>query len=125
MTTPDTLIDITRELIALRKKPSTEARFKAYPALLLRFKELVDVCDDIATLREVITLDSGYYLLAGYRQQVLERWLSLGRTPENLRLYAHQLMLFGDVDEWGEANLGVDERVEALHREADALESET
>ena len=120
---PDTLPALTRDLIALRQKPSTEERFKAYPAMLQRFQELLAVCDDAAILREVISLDNGYYLLAGYRQQVLEKWLTLERTAEVLRLYAMQLILFGDVDEIGRANTDVEARIEALEHEADELES--
>lgn len=120
---PQTLPEITRELVRIRQKPTTQKRFKQYPALLQRFREQVAACDDVAVLREVIALDSNYYLLAGYRQQVLERWLELERTPEVLRLYAMQLMLFGDVDEFGEENLDVDARVTALNAEADRLDS--
>lgn len=120
---PQTLPDITRELVRIRQKPTTQERFKQYPALLQTFREQVAACEDVAVLREVVALDSNYYLLAGYRQQVLERWLELDRTPEVLRLYAMQLMLFGDVDEFGEENLDVDERVAALNAEADKLES--
>lgn len=118
----DPLLDITRELIALRKKPSTQARFKQYPALLQRFAEGVDQCKDVALLRQIITLDDGYYLLAGYRQSVLEKWLALERTPEALRLYAMQLTLFGDVDEMGEADTDTDARAADLMAEADTLE---
>jgi len=119
---PDTLTEITGELIALRKKPTTHERFKSYPALLQRFNELLEECDDIDTLKKVIGLDSGYFLLAGYRQKVIEKLLLLERSPELLRLYAMQLMLFGDVDEHGEADLDIDSRVAALHEEADKLE---
>lgn len=124
MAIPETLPEITSELVAIRKKPTTEERFKSYPALLQRFTELVAVCDDAGTLRTVITLDDGYYLLAGYRQRVLERWLSLERTPEVLRQYALQLMLFGDVDEFGNEDLDVDDRVNALNDEAEQLENQ-
>lgn len=118
---PDTLIEITKELIALRKKPTTQERFKSYPALLQRFNELLEDCDDVDTLETVLKLDDGYFLLANYRQRVLEKLLSIERSPELLRSYAMQLMLFGDVDEFGEANLNVDARVTALHEEADRL----
>jgi len=121
---PDTLPELTRELVRLRQKPSTQARFKAYPMMLKRFDELLNECDDVATLREIIDLDDGYYLLAGYRQRVLEKWLSLERTPQVLRLYAMQLLLFGDVDAFGEADTDVDERVAALNAEADAIENQ-
>lgn len=117
-----TLQDLTRELILLRKRPTTEERFKSYPRLLQQFKEALDACNDPAVLREVIELDSGYYLLAGYRQRVLEKWLSFERTPEVLRLYARQLLMFGDVDDFGAANTDVDARVDALEAEADELE---
>lgn len=119
---PDSLPALTRDLIALRQKPSTEERFKAYPAMLQQFNDLLAVCEDTAILREVIHLDNGYYLLAGYRQQVLEKWLSLERTAEVLRLYAMQLFLFGDVDAFGRANTEVEARIEALEREADELD---
>lgn len=115
-----TLQDLTRELIALRKKPSTPERWKAYPQLLQDFVGAVADCEEVATLREVIALDSGYYLLAGYRQKVLEKWLALDRSAEALRLYAMQLMLFGDVDDWGNAETALEERIESLEREADA-----
>jgi hypothetical protein len=118
-----TLIDITRELIALRKKPSTQERYKSYPSLLQQFAEQLAICDDVAVLRQVIELDSGYYLLAGYRQKVLEKWLSYSRTPDVLRLYALQLMLFGEVDDFGSANTDVDERVAQLEAEAERLEN--
>lgn len=118
---PDTLIEITKELIALRKKPTTQERFKSYPALLQGFNELLEDCDDVDTLETVLKLDDGYFLLANYRQRVLEKLLSIERSPELLRSYAMQLMLFGDVDEFGEANLNVDARVTALHEEADRL----
>jgi hypothetical protein len=119
---PDTLPEITRELVRLRQKPTTQERFKAYPALLQRFNDLLEACDDPAILRAVIDLDNGYYLLAGYRQRVLEKWLMFERTPETLRLYAMHLMLFGDTDEWGNADTNTDARVEALEKEADSLE---
>jgi hypothetical protein len=118
-----TLLDITRELIALRKKPSTQERYKSYPSLLQQFSEQLASCEDVAILRQVIALDSGYYLLAGYRQQVLEKWLSYSRTAEVLRLYALQLMLFGEVDDVGNANTDVDERVAQLESEAEQLEN--
>lgn len=119
---PDNLPDLTRELVSLRKKPGTEARFKAYPAMLERFRELLEACDDIATLRAVIELDAGYHLLAGYRQRVLEKWLMLERTPEVLRLMAVQLEFFGDVDEWGAADTHTEKTILALEAEAAALE---
>ncbi|MEL6527514.1 MAG: hypothetical protein AAFQ07_17570, partial [Chloroflexota bacterium] len=59
----DNLIDLTKDLINLRKKPTTEARFKAYPAMLQKFNELLVECTDEAVLREVLRLDSGYFLL--------------------------------------------------------------
>ncbi|MCB9458561.1 MAG: hypothetical protein H6670_02845 [Anaerolineaceae bacterium] len=118
----DSLLNITRELIALRKKPSTQVRFKQYPALMQQFSDLVDQCDDVATLRQIIELDSGYHLLAWYRQKTIEKWLSLERTPNVLRLYAMQLNLFGDVDAFGDADTDIDDRVLALEAEADALE---
>jgi hypothetical protein len=119
---PNSLPALTRDLIALRQKPSTEERFKAYPAMLQRFSDLLAVCEDVAILREVISLDNGYYLLAGYRQQILEKWLVLERTSEVLRLYAMQLFLFGDVDAMGRADTEVEGRIEALEREADELD---
>jgi hypothetical protein len=121
---PNSLPALTRDLIALRQKPSTEERFKAYPAMLQRFSDLLAVCEDVAILREVISLDNGYYLLAGYRQQILEKWLTLERTSEVLRLYAMQLFLFGDVDHIGRANTDVEEHIAALEQEADALDKQ-
>lgn len=120
---PDTLPELTQELIALRKKPTTQERFKAYPQMLQRFNELVAACDDPDPLDKVLTLDSGYYLPAGYRQQVIEKLLDIERTPERLRAYALQLELFGDVDEYGEADTDIDERIDALHAEADRLDN--
>ncbi|MEM9952054.1 MAG: hypothetical protein AAF846_10660 [Chloroflexota bacterium] len=120
---PNNLPDLTRDLIALRKKPTTQERFKSYPAMLQRFNELLDVCDDEATLHEVLKLDTGYFLLAGYRQRVIEKLLEIDRTPEMLRTYAMQLELFGDVDEYGEANLDIDEQVNELYAEADKLDA--
>jgi len=121
---PNSLPALTRDLIALRQKPSTEERFKSYPAMLQRFSDLLAVCEDVAILREVISLDNGYYLLAGYRQQILEKWLIFERTAEVLRLYAMQLFLFGDVDQMGQANTDVESRVEALEHEADELDKQ-
>ena len=122
-TVPDNLIDLTKELISLRKKPTTEERFKSYPAMLQKFDELLTVCEDIAVLKQVLNLDSGYFLLAGYRQRVIETLLRLEPSAGMLRTYAMQLELFGDVDEYGEANLDVDDRVEELYAEADRLEN--
>jgi hypothetical protein len=119
---PDSLIEITKELILLRKKPTTQERWKSYPSLLQAFKEQLEECADVATLKEVLKLDSGYFLLAGYRQQVIEKLLSMERSPALLRAYALQLQLFGDVDDIGAANLNVDEKVNALYEEADTLE---
>ena len=119
---PNSLPALTRDLIALRQKPSTEERFKSYPAMLQRFSDLLAVCEDVAILREVISLDNGYYLLAGYRQQILEKWLTLERTSEVLRLYAMQLFLFGDVDAFGRADTEVEAHIAALEREADELD---
>jgi hypothetical protein len=115
-------LEVTRELIALRKKPSTEARFKSYPSLLKQFIDELEQCNDVQVLRQVIELDSGYYLLAGYRQKTLEKWLALERTPEVLRLLAMQFMLFGEVDDIGNANTEVDAKVSLLEAEADQLE---
>ncbi len=122
-TVPDNLIDLTKELISLRKKPTTEERFKSYPAMLQKFDELLTVCEDITVLKQVLNLDSGYFLLAGYRQRVIETLLRLEPSAGMLRTYAMQLELFGDVDEYGEANLDVDDRVEELYAEADRLEN--
>ena len=114
------LIDLTKDLIAIRKKPTTQDRYKQYPQMLMRFRELVEACDDVELLKQVIRLDSGYFLLAGDRQMVLEAWLKHERTPAALNAYAMQLELFGDVDEFGEANLDIDARVQALYDEANA-----
>ncbi len=119
---PDNLLDLTRELVSIRQKPTTQERFKAYPALLQQFNVLLATCTDPVILRGVVELDNGYYLLAGYRQGVIEKWLTYERTPEVLRLYAMQLLLFGDVDEFGEADTEIDERVAALEQEAEMLE---
>ncbi|MDQ7027824.1 MAG: hypothetical protein Q9P44_19960 [Anaerolineae bacterium] len=118
---PDNLPDLTRELVNLRKKPTTQERFKSYPAMLQRFNDLLDDCEDADTLKEVLRLDTGYYLLAGYRQRVLEKLLSIERSAETVNLYAMQLELFGDINEYGEANTDIDERVEALYAEAEQL----
>jgi hypothetical protein len=118
---PDNLPDLTRELVTPRKKPTTQERFKSYPALLQRFSELLAECDDAVVLKEVLRLDEGYYLLAGYRQRVIEKLLAMERTAETVYLYAMQLELFGDVDEYGAAITDVDERIEALYREAASL----
>jgi hypothetical protein len=90
--------------------------------MLARFRDLVNDCDDVDILKQVIRLDSGYYLLAGDRQTVLEKLLTIERTPSILRTYAMQLELFGDVDDFGEANLDIDARVQALYDEADSLD---
>lgn len=121
MAIPDTLPEITHALVALRKKPGTQAQFKQYPQLLGRFNELLAQCADAETLKATLRADSGYFLPANYRQRVLETLLTLERTPPLLRAYAMQLELFGDVDALGEADLDVDERVAALYAEADAL----
>jgi len=120
---PNTLLEVTSALISIRKKPTTEARFKSYPAMLQRFSELLIACDDPKTLKQVIKMDNGYYLLAGYRQKVIEKLLQLERTPQLLRVYAMQLRLFGDVDEFGKANTAIDEQVDQLEAEADMLEA--
>ena len=121
-TLPDTLLEMTEELISLRKKPTTQERFKSYPAMLQKFIELLTQCEDADILKQVLKLDTGYYLLAGYRQQVIEKLLKIERSPTMLRTFAMQLELFGDVDEYGEANLDIDARVEALYAEADSIE---
>lgn len=121
---PDDLLELARTLISLRQKPGTQARFKSYPALLQRFDEQLAACDDPALLRQVLDLDSGYYLLAGYRQRTLEKLLTLDRSAETLRLYAMQLLLFGDVDALGEADTDVEARVTELEAEAAALEAQ-
>lgn len=119
---PDTLLEITEELISLRKKPTTQERFKSYPSMLQKFNELLTQCEDERTLKQVLKLDTGYYLLAGYRQKVLEKLLVIDRSPAIIRSYAMQLELFGNVDDYGEADLDIDARVEALYAEADELE---
>ena len=116
------LIKLTKDLIAIRKKPSTQARYKQYPQMLTDFREVVQACDDAGILKQVILLDSGYFLLAGDRQMVLEKLLDIERTPAILRTYAMQLELFGDVDDFGEANLDIDARIKELYIEADAME---
>lgn len=121
---PDNLLDVTRELVSIRQKPTTQERFKTYPALLQCFNDLLALCTDPLILRGVIELDNGYYLLAGYRQRILEKWLAYERTPEVLRLYAMQLLLFGDVDEFGEADTEIDARVAALEQSAAELEAQ-
>lgn len=120
---PESLIEITQELILLRKKPTSQERWKAYPSLLQAFNERLAECEDASILKEVLKLDSGYFLLAGYRQSVLEKLLKIERSPAILRTYALQLELFGDVDEFGAANLEIDAKVQALHDEADRLEN--
>ncbi|GAB5493023.1 MAG: hypothetical protein Phog2KO_32380 [Phototrophicaceae bacterium] len=120
---PDNLVDLTKELISLRKKPTTAERFKSYPAMLQKFNDLLTACEDEAILRQVLKLDSGYFLLAGYRQRVIEKLLMFNRTPAMIRTYAMQLELFGDVDEYGEANLDIDEHVEELYAEADKMDA--
>jgi hypothetical protein len=124
VTIPDNLPDLTRELVTLRKKPTTQERFKSYPTLLQRFNEVLAECNDAAVLRQVLRLDEGYYLLAGYRQKVLEKLLTMERTAETVSLYAMQLELFGNVDDYGEAHTDIDERIEALYREAEQLKKE-
>ena len=119
---PETLIEITQELISLRKKPTSQERWKTYPALLQAFQEQLAECDEAAILKEILRLDSGYFLLAGYRQQVIEKLLTIERSAGILRAYALQLELFGDVDEYGAANLEIENKVAALHQEADELE---
>lgn len=119
---PETLIEITQELILLRKKPTTQERWKSYPSLLQAFNERLNDCEDPAILKEVLKLDSGYFLLAGFRQRVIEKLLGIERSPALLRAYAMQLELFGDVDEFGEADLEVDAKVQALYDEADSIE---
>jgi hypothetical protein len=119
---PESLIEITQELILLRKKPTTQERWKSYPSLLQGFKEQLEACEDASILKEVLRLDSGYFLLAGFRQRVIEKLLDRERTPANLRTYAMQLELFGDVDEFGAANLEIDAKVQTLYDEADRLE---
>jgi len=119
---PDSLPELTRELIALRKKPGTQERFKSYPAMLQKLNQLLGTCEDAATLKDVLRLDTGYYLPAGYRQRAIEKLLTLRRSPEHLRLYAMQLELFGDVNADGETDLDVDARVDALYAQADNLE---
>lgn len=116
------LIDLTQHLIRLRKKPSTQEQFKQYPQMLLNFRDLVNACEDADKLKQILLLDSGYFLLAGDRQQVIEKLLMLERSPPTLRAYAMQLELFGDVDEFGQANLDIDTRVQALYDEAENLE---
>lgn len=120
---PDNLPDLTRDLVILRKKPTTQERFKAYPAMLQKFNELLEVCDSAETLHEVLRLDEGYYLLAGYRQKVIEKLLTMERTANTVRMYAMQLELFGDVDEYGEADTEIDAKVDTLYAEADALDN--
>lgn len=119
------LLDLTKDLIAIRKKPTTQEKFKQYPQMLLNFRDSVNTCEDSGLLKQVIQLDSGYYLLAGDRQLVIEKLLEMERTPAILRTYAMQLELFGDVDEFGEADLEIDARVQALYDEADQLEAES
>jgi hypothetical protein len=120
---PDNLPDVTKELVDLRKKPTTQERFKSYPALLQRFNELLTDCEDANTLKAVLQLDDGYYLLAGYRQRVIEKLLMLERTEAHLRAYALQLELFGDVDEYGNTNTDIGARIEALYQEAENLKN--
>jgi hypothetical protein len=120
---PDNLPDVTKELVDLRKKPTTQERFKSYPALLQRFNELLTDCEDANTLKAVLQLDDGYYLLAGYRQRVIEKLLTLERTEAHLRAYALQLELFGAVDEYGNANTNIGARIEALYQEAENLKN--
>lgn len=118
---PDNLPDLTRDLVLIRKKPGTQERFKAYPAMLQKFNELLEACEDAATLHEVLRLDDGYYLLAGYRQKTIEKLLTMERTAKTVQMYAMQLELFGDVDAYGEANTEIDAKVDALYAEADKL----
>lgn len=117
------LLSTAVALMNLRKKPTTQERYQQYPALLQRFNEQLAQCSDPALLKQVIDEDDGYFLLAGYRQRVIEKLLQFERTAEHLRLYRMQLMLFGDVDEWGEANTDVEDRLAALESEADALDT--
>lgn len=119
---PNTLPEITQQLVALRQKPGTQDRFKSYPKLLQGFNDLLAACIEPEVLKDTLRADNGYFLPANYRQRVLEKLLTLERTPNLIRAYAMQLELFGNVDEFGEADLDIDTTVEKLYAEADSLE---
>lgn len=117
-----TLLELVAELIALRKKPTSQARFGQYPALLQALRAAIADCADPATLEQALARDSGYHLPSGERQYLIERLLEFGRTPQRLRLYARQLDLFGDARALGEPDSDVAERVAALEAEAEQRE---
>jgi hypothetical protein len=62
-----TLLELVAELIALRKKPTSQARFGQYPALLQALRAAIADCADPATLEQALARDSGYHLPAGER----------------------------------------------------------
>lgn len=119
---PGSLPELTQAIMQLRKKPGTQAQYKRYPLLLQQFNVLLEQCDEAKTLKDVLRIDTGYFLPPNYRQRLIEKLLTMERTPQLLRLYAMQLELFGDVDEFGNEDLNIDARVESLHAEADALD---
>ena len=118
------LIELTERLILIRKKPTTPENFQQYPNLLQEFRDAVASCKDPEMLRTVLKVDRGYFLPASDRQRTIERLLKIGgRNPESIRMYAKQLELFGDVDEFGSENFEVEKRIAKLYKEADKLEN--
>ena len=69
------------------------------------------------TLKQVIKLDSGFWLIASIRQQILERLLDLGETtPFVLQNYRMQLDMYGYLNEDGRIEYENEERIAAIEK---------
>ena len=114
------LLQLTRELIEMRKHPLKNDGVKRYPAAAVQFAEAVRLCDDAPTLREVIRLDTGHVLPTASKQQVYQKLLAdpAQRTADLLERYAMHLEMFGYIDNNGQRVPDAGPRIEPLLTEA-------
>ncbi|MEM6284026.1 MAG: hypothetical protein AAF787_17675 [Chloroflexota bacterium] len=118
----DDLITLAGDIIAMRKNPLKNNARTRYPAAAQQFAHAIAHCEDTATLRELIRLDSGHVLPPPTKQQIYEKLLAddANRTPDILRAYGMHLVMFGYTDADGKLVHDTDDITNALYAEADA-----
>jgi hypothetical protein len=115
------LIELTRDLIDMRKHPLKNNAPARYPGASQAFTAAVAACDDPATLREILRLDTGHVLPTVAKQSVYEKLLADddARNPALLQAFAMHLEMFGYVDANGMRQDDTVARIEALLAEAE------
>lgn len=116
------LVQLAEDIIDMRKHPLRSNARERYPTAMQKFADEVNACNDTATLREIIRVDSGHVLPPPIKQIAYEKLLAQTeqRTPGLLRAFAMHLVMFGYTDENGVRIHDTDDRVNELYDEAEA-----